>query len=75
MERLRQRQRQSVKPTFPQILGEVGVALVALSILVGAAVSLPVLFSRFYAIGLTAAMLIVSIFVLAFRSRRNRPAR
>jgi hypothetical protein len=80
---LRQRQPRSAKPTLAQVLGEVGVALVALSILVTAAVALPVLLSRFYAIGLTAAIVIASILVLAFKSRRglrrrlhhqNRPA-
>jgi Flp pilus assembly protein TadB len=47
-------------------------ALVALSIVVGAAVALPIWLSHSYAIGLTAAIVIASILVLAFRSRRGR---
>jgi Flp pilus assembly protein TadB len=67
----RQRQRRSAEPTLARVVGEVVVALVALSIVVGAAVALPVWLSRSYAIGLTAAILIASLLVLAFKSRRG----
>jgi Flp pilus assembly protein TadB len=67
----RQRQRRSAEPTLARVVGEVVVALVALSIVVGAAVALPVWLSRSYAIGLTAAIVIASILLLAFKSRRG----
>lgn len=66
-----QRQRRSTKPTLAQVLGEVGVALVALSILVAAAVAPPILLPRIYAIGLMAAIVIASILLLAVKSRRG----
>lgn len=71
-----QRKRRSAKGTLVRIAGEVGVALVALIIVVGTAVALPVWLSRSYGIGLTAVIVIASIVVLAFRSgprRRRRP--
>lgn len=71
MDSRRQRQRRSAKPTLARVVGEVVVALVALSIVVGAAVTLPVWLFRSYAIGLTAAIVIASIIALALKSGRG----
>ena len=63
------------KPTVGRLVAEVAVALIALTIVVGSAVALPLLLSRSYPIGLTAMVVIASILMLAFSSRHRRRRR
>jgi hypothetical protein len=60
---------------FGRMAAEIGLALVALAIVVGAAVALPVWISRSYAAGLAATMVVVSILILAVGSQRRRHRR